>query len=127
MSDSQLTPLENEASRVDDLTSALALVRGRPFLGINDSRYSWAEADIQHMISAIADAAHVLARIHFDDGNFAEALRVATHGLMVEPFSDLLQCDALDAANARGVTRRHPPVQDRFAARLAELDPDAIP
>ncbi|WP_196804470.1 LysM peptidoglycan-binding domain-containing protein [Cellulomonas sp. URHD0024] len=118
--------IENEVSRTEDLTAALALVRDRPFLGIDDARYAWAEADIQRMISAIADAAHLLARIHFEEGRFAEALQAATHGLMIEPFSDLLQCDALDAANARGGEQESRRLRERFAARLAELDPDAI-
>ena len=38
---------------IDDLTAALALVRGRPFHGIDPRDYAWAERDIQDMINLI--------------------------------------------------------------------------
>ena len=101
------------------------LVRGRPFLGIDDAHYGWAESDIQVMVSAIADTAHLLARIHHEAGRYAEATQVATHGLLAEPLSTLLQRDAIDAANSRGDHEESRRLRARFEFRLAELDPDA--
>lgn len=117
--------LATDDERLDNLTAAMELVRGRPFLGIDDAHYGWAENDIQVMVSAIADTAHLLARIHHEAGRYAEAIQVATHGLLAEPLSTLLQRDAIDAAEARGDHEESGRLRARFASRLAELDPDA--
>lgn len=117
--------LATEDERLENLTAAMELVRGRPFLGIDDAHYGWAENDIQVMVSAIADTAHLLARIHHEAGRYAEAIQVATHGLLAEPLSTLLQRDAIDAADARGDHEESSRLRARFASRLAELDPDA--
>lgn len=111
--------------RLRNLTAAMELVRGRPFLGIDDAHYGWAENDIQVMVSAIADTAHLLARIHHEAGRYAEAIQAATHGLLAEPLSTLLQRDAIDAADARGDQEESNRLRARFESRLAELDPDA--
>ncbi|WP_315092746.1 LysM peptidoglycan-binding domain-containing protein [uncultured Cellulomonas sp.] len=117
--------LATDDERLENLTAAMELVRGRPFLGIDDAHYGWAENDIQVMVSAIADTAHLLARIHHEAGRYAEAIQVATHGLRAEPLSALLQRDAIDAADARGDHEESSRLRARFASRLAELDPDA--
>jgi nucleoid-associated protein YgaU/DNA-binding SARP family transcriptional activator len=117
--------LDNDANRCRYLSEALALVRGRPFLGIDDAHYAWAENDIQQMIGAIADVAHLLARTHHGAGRYLEALEVATRGLQVEPFSALLQSDALSAAAARGDDVEYGHLRRRFDVALAEIDPDA--
>ena len=44
-----------------DLQAAMRLVRGRPFTGIDPRDYTWAEPDIQEMISTIEDVAAALA------------------------------------------------------------------
>lgn len=117
--------LASDDERVENLTAALELVRGRPFIGIDDAHYSWAENDIQVMVGAISDAAHLLARLHHEAGRYGEAIQVATRGLLVEPMSTLLQRDALDAASARGDHEEYSRLRARFESRLAELDPDA--
>ncbi|MDO8108318.1 hypothetical protein Q6348_14055 [Isoptericola sp. b441] len=53
----------------DDLRSAMNLVRDRPLLGVPDADYSWAEHDVQHMISTIADVAPVLRRLLLEPGD----------------------------------------------------------
>lgn len=116
--------LESEDERVENLTSALELVRNRPFFGIDDANYAWAESDIQNMISAITDAAHLLARTHHEAGRYADAIQVAAHGLDVEPHSALLQHDALAAAAARGDETEYQRLRHRFQVRLEALDPD---
>lgn len=117
--------LTSDDERVENLTAAMDLVRGRPFLGIDDAQYAWAENDVQVMVCAIADTAHLLARVHHEAGRYAEAIEVATRGLLVEPLSTLLQQDALDAAEARGDREEYVRLRARFESRLAELDPDA--
>lgn len=87
---------------VADLKSALDLVRDRPLLGIRDRSYTWAEYDIQHMISAIADAAHVLAQLLAASGDHRGAVRFATKGLLADSCSEVLYADAVAGAEAVG-------------------------
>jgi hypothetical protein len=60
--------------RIDELTNALSLVRGRPLRGIGGGEYAWADYDIHHMVSAIADMAHTLARLLQESGLHRQAL-----------------------------------------------------
>ena len=76
---------------VDALRAALNLVRNRPLLGIAGADYTWAEHDIQQMISATADTAHIVSRLFLESGDHREAIEAATSGLLVEPISELLQ------------------------------------
>jgi nucleoid-associated protein YgaU/DNA-binding SARP family transcriptional activator len=96
------------------LTAALALVRGRPFLGVDPATYTWAEADIQEMISAVVDVAHVLSVARFDAGDYRGAQEAAAKGLLAEPCSELLYRDAIRAAAAAGDRDE----VERLAARL---------
>lgn len=85
---------------VADLRAAMNLVRDRPLLGVRDSDYTWAEHDVQHIISTAADVAHVLSRLLLERGDAREALRVASKGLSVDGWSETLLQDALEAATA---------------------------
>ncbi|GEN78988.1 LysM peptidoglycan-binding domain-containing protein [Actinotalea fermentans] len=85
---------------IDDLRSAMNLVRDRPLLGVRDADYTWAEHDVQHMISTIADVAHVLSRLLLESGRARDGLEAATKGLIVDAWSELLLDDALEAAIA---------------------------
>lgn len=109
-----------------DLRAALTLVRGRPFLGIRDEEYTWAEHDIQHMISAISDVAHVLMRMHTAAGAPQAALEVATKGLIADPSSERLATDALAAATSMGDGAEVERLMACFATALEELDPEAL-
>ncbi|MDT0164487.1 LysM peptidoglycan-binding domain-containing protein [Actinotalea sp. AC32] len=101
---------------VAELRAAMDLVRDRPLLGVRDSDYTWAEYDIQHMISTIADVAHVLSRLLLEGGDARAALEVATKGLAVDESSELLLSDALEAA----MVTDDATALDRLRARLAE-------
>lgn len=83
---------------IDDLRSAMNLVRDRPLLGVRDADYAWAEHDVQHMISTIADVAHVLSRLMLELGDPRASLEAATKGLTVDASSELLLGDAFEAA-----------------------------
>ena len=111
---------------VNDLQAALDLVRDRPLLGIRDRDYAWAEYDIQHMISTIADTAHLLSRLRSSAGEWSAALDTAAKGLRADTCSDVLTADAIEAASGLG----NPDEVDRLAARLAaavsDIDPEAV-
>ena len=107
-----------------DLRAALDLVRDRPFLGIDPRNYTWADALIQEMTTAVADVAHCLASLLADTGDHLAAARAAAIGLHVEPTSDQLHQDALDAALARHDVAEARRLSERHDALLEALDPD---
>lgn len=116
--------LAEGAGGVDDLSAALQLVRGRPFLGIDPATYTWAEADIQEMISAIVDVAHVLSVRLCEAGDHRGAQEAAAKGLVVEPCSELLYRDAIRAAAARGDRDEVERLADRLREELSLIDPE---
>lgn len=106
----------------DELTAALDLVRGRPFLGIEDHRYTWAEHDIQQMISTIVDVADALATHHAGLGDHRAALRTALHGLQVDQSAQALLSAGREAARACGDE-----AEAQRLARLQHLLDDDLP
>jgi hypothetical protein len=111
---------------IADLQTALDFVRDRPLLGVPDSGYTWAEYDIQHMISTIGDTAHVLARLQQQRGAHRAALETATKGLLVDNCSEVLHTDALDAADALDDRAEAARLITRYQSELATLDPDLV-
>jgi len=107
-----------------DLEAALALVRGRPFAGINPATYTWAEGDIQDMISAITDVAHTTATLLLETGEPARARTAAGRGLLAEPCSERLFRDALTAAHRRGDTADTAELIQRLHRLARDLEPD---
>lgn len=101
---------------IEDLRTAMNLVRDRPLLGVRDADYAWAEHDVQHMISTIADVAHVLSRLLIEAGDARGALEAATRGLNVDACSELLLDDALEAAGSADDAM----AADRLRARYVE-------
>lgn len=101
---------------IDDLRSAMNLVRDRPLLGVRDADYAWAEHDVQHMISTITDVAHVLSRLLIEAGDARGGLEAATRGLNVDACSELLLDDALEAAASADDAM----TADRLRARYVE-------
>ncbi|WSM44722.1 LysM peptidoglycan-binding domain-containing protein (plasmid) [Streptomyces cellulosae] len=75
------------------LAQALALVRGRPFSNIDQSKYVWAEQDIQEMISAVVDVAHELTVRRMAAGDYRAAATAAGKGLTCDVQSELLYRD----------------------------------
>ncbi|MER7658231.1 hypothetical protein [Streptomyces albidoflavus] len=72
------------------LRHALSLVRGRPFGGIDPTRYAWAEPAIQEMVSAIVDVAYELSTRCREASDFPGALWAARRGLLAAEESELL-------------------------------------
>ena len=114
----------DELGVLNALEQAMSLVRARPFLGIDPATYLWAEADTQEMISTIVDVAHVLSLTHLSQGNFFAAQEAATRGLLVDPVSELLHCDAIRAAHARGDDEEALRLSDRLRTQVGLIDPD---
>ncbi|EPH45318.1 hypothetical protein STRAU_1583 [Streptomyces aurantiacus JA 4570] len=72
------------------LRRALALVRGRPFTGIDPQRYAWAEPAIQEMVSAIVDVAYELSSRRREAGDIPAALWAAHRGMLAAEESEIL-------------------------------------
>ncbi|WP_424892298.1 LysM peptidoglycan-binding domain-containing protein [Streptomyces sp. XH2] len=84
------------------LAQALALVRGRPFADVDPSKYTWAEADIQEMISAIVDVAHELAERRRHVRDYRAAAQAVTKGMIVDNQSELLYRDLFTICHEMG-------------------------
>ncbi|WP_331736683.1 LysM peptidoglycan-binding domain-containing protein (plasmid) [Streptomyces canus] len=82
----------NDHSEDGDLAlrRALALVRGRPFAGMDPQRYAWAEPVIQEMISAITDVASELSTRRREARDPRGALWAAQQGLIAVEDSETL-------------------------------------
>ena len=108
----------------DLLERALSLVRGRPFLGVDPTTYIWAEADTQEMVSAVVDVAHVLSALQLGHGDSRAAQDAAARGLLAEPGSEVLHCNAIRAAAARGDSVEIARLSVRLRAQIESIDPD---
>lgn len=86
------------------LREALELVRDRPFSGTQPTRYAWAESLMQEMISAIVDAAELLAERYRVDRSPREALWAASKGLQAAPEAEQLHRQKFQALAALGDT-----------------------
>ncbi len=84
------------------LRRALALVRGRPFSGIDPQRYAWAEPAVQEMISAIVDVAYELSTRRREGDDVPGALWAARRGLLAAEESELLHRQIFLAHHAAG-------------------------
>ncbi|MFI5822879.1 LysM peptidoglycan-binding domain-containing protein [Streptomyces rishiriensis] len=100
------------------LAHALALVRGRPFADVDPSKYCWAEADIQEMISAIVDVAHELAERRRQIRDYRAAAQAVTKGMLVDSQSELLYRDLFTICHEMGDREG----LERAAAQLARIN-----
>ena len=75
----------------ENLTAALALVRGRPFGAVASRELPWADLHINEMISLIGDVAHALAVRHERAGRPSAARDAALRGLRTESESEVLE------------------------------------
>ncbi|MER6610806.1 LysM peptidoglycan-binding domain-containing protein [Streptomyces sp. NPDC000927] len=100
------------------LRRALALVRGRPFTGIDPQRYAWAEPVIQEMVSAIVDVAYELSTRCREANNIPGALWAAHRGLLAAEESEMLHRQIFLAHHTAGdITALR-----EAAARLARIN-----
>lgn len=96
------------------LRTALQLVTGQPFSGINPVRYAWAETDRTEMIAAIADSATELAERALRTKDLRTADWATAKGLQVEPIHEGLWRQAL-------ITAANSAVPGRLATTTARL------
>ncbi|MEV5203207.1 LysM peptidoglycan-binding domain-containing protein [Streptomyces sp. NPDC053720] len=100
------------------LRRALALVRGRPFTGIDPQRYAWAEPVIQEMVSAIVDVAYELSTRCREANDIPGALWAAHRGLLAAEESEMLHRQIFLAHHTAGdITALR-----EAAARLARIN-----
>ncbi|MGW1993822.1 LysM peptidoglycan-binding domain-containing protein [Embleya sp. NPDC001921] len=100
-----------------DLTTALSLVRGRPFGGTSPRRYIWAEYLRQDMTSSIVDVAARLGELRLRDGDIRGAKLALGKGLEVCPESEMLYRLMFRAAYLSGDINE----LEAYAARLNRL------
>ena len=77
------------------LMQALDLVRGRPFEGVTERHYTWAEPLRQEMIAGILDVAHEVAVRALGVPDPGSARRAASVGRLIDPANELMWRDAL--------------------------------
>ena len=123
----ELLPDGPAAASTQDLACALELVKGQPFAGVSKRTYAWAERIKQEMISAIADAAHELARRAMLDGDATLARQAAAAGLQADPGAELLWRDALRAEWLAGDLAGLQSTADRLIELARKLGDDLEP
>jgi hypothetical protein len=123
----ELLPDGPAAASTQDLAGALELVKGQPFAGVSKRTYAWAERVKQEMISAIADAAHELARRAMLDGDATLARQAAAAGLQADPGAELLWRDALRAEWLAGDLAGLNSTADRLIELARKLGDDLEP
>ncbi|WP_114905815.1 hypothetical protein [Ornithinimicrobium murale] len=94
-----LLPNGPRAATTTTLTKALQLIHGQPLSGINPVRYTWSDLDRQQMIAATADAAHELTTRALRHRQSRIANWASAIGTTVEPASEVLWRDRLEAAH----------------------------
>ncbi len=119
-----LLPGGARAATSEALEQALALVRARPFLGVDPRRYAWAEHCTQRMTEAIVDAAYELAHRRLMEGRYRSVLDATTKGLLVEPGVERLWRARILAAHAAGDQDAERDAIARLLAITTELDVD---
>lgn len=73
---------------LEDLRSALTLVRGRPFEDAPARKYVWAETLLQEITAGVVDVAHEVARRALSHGDIALAREASKVGRTVDPVDE---------------------------------------
>jgi nucleoid-associated protein YgaU len=118
--DAATTPTER-------LVEALELVSGRPFDGVVERHYAWAEPVRQEMTAAVVDVAHEVARRALTSGDAATARQASRVGRRVDPVNELLWRDGLRAEYVAGNREAQRRLVDQLLALADELDGDLEP
>lgn len=114
---------EPEAVRL--LSGALELVRGKPF-DDTPSGYSWAHVEgfIARAEAIVADAAHMLAGIHLENGDASSATWAARKGLLASPGYEVLYRDLMLACEVDGNLAALETIMAELNTLLDTVDPD---
>ncbi|MFA9432812.1 BTAD domain-containing putative transcriptional regulator [Egicoccus sp. AB-alg2] len=111
------------ATAVDELHSALELVRGRP-LSATSGEYVWAINNVHAIEQLVSDAAHRLAQPYLQQAQHHEARWAAERGLLADPYCELLYRDLLLAAKAAGNTMELHAIMRRLR-QVLDLDAES--
>jgi hypothetical protein len=109
------------------LVQALALVRGRPFEGVQERHFAWAEPLRQDMLAAVVDVAHEVARRALEMPDAALARQAAVTGRLVDPTNELLWRDALRAEYVAGSREGQRRLVEQIYALADDLETDLEP
>jgi nucleoid-associated protein YgaU len=115
------------ATAGERLVEALELVSGRPFDGVVERHYAWAEPIRQEMVAAVVDVAHEVARRALASGDAATARQASRVGRRVDPANELLWRDGLRAEYVAGNRAAQRRLVDQLLALADELDSDLEP
>ena len=114
-----------------DLTTALLLVRGKPFENLAAQRYAWvAETFLEQDIPvAVVDVAHKLAALKRDAGDLEGAREAARRAQLADRYDERLWRDLLESEHALGNTGSVQSLVTELMATLElevddELDPE---
>jgi DNA-binding SARP family transcriptional activator len=109
------------------LLEALGLVRGRPFDGVSERHYVWAEPLRQEMVAGIVDVAHEVVRraLLIPDG--AAARKALRAGRLVDPTNELLWRDALRIEYVAGSPESRKRLIEQLYASADDLETDLEP
>ena len=111
---------------IEDLITALRLVRGRPFDQLRPNGWAWLvdTGEQHHMAAAIADVAHAVATHHLQTHQLRKARQVTGAALLAVPDDYNLQADLLVITMAEG----HPEIALRMYQKMCnQPDEDGIP
>jgi DNA-binding SARP family transcriptional activator len=109
------------------LLDALALVRGRPFDGVTERHYVWAEPIRQDMISGIVDVAHEVVRRALLVPDGPAARRAVAVGRLIDPTNELIWRDALRVEYVVGSRESRRRLIDQLYSLADDLETDLEP
>lgn len=115
------------SASTENLTAALALVRGVPFEGAHRRRYAWAETIRQRLISEIVDASYTLSKRHLMGGRWRAAEAAVVIGLGIEPAQECLWRIRILAAHESRNPQAEAEAIDRLLTFTQELECDLEP
>ena len=115
------------ATPSERLVEALELVSGRPFDGVVERHYAWAEPLRQEMTAAVVDVAHEVARRALGSGDADTARWASRVGRRVDPVNELLWRDGLRAEYLAGNREAQRRFVDQLLALADDLESDLEP
>lgn len=91
---------------IEDLRTALRLVRGRPFDQLRPGGWSWLidTGTDNHMICAIADVAHLLVTHFLQNHDLEGARKAAETAILAAPYDNTAKLDLAEVTQAEGHT-----------------------